>query len=613
MNARLIKETRDLLPIFVCMLPLIIVPQLLWPVAGFGYLALGLACLLMAGSTFGTEFQHRTLSLLLSQPIPRSVIWREKMLVLGAGIVTSLAALLICLAVSSPAMDGQNWLLLAFIPLCAFCGAPFWTLELRQSIGGMVVAVGAPCGMLAMYALVILRLGGNEPAALVPTILCLLLIYCALVYWLGYATFKRLEAVDAPVQELSLPPALEAILVAPLTKISSRFRGPFAALLKKEFRLQQVSFLLAGVFILIAVAGFCFIKRRPDIATGIIGGDICVYALILPLIAGAISVAEERGWEMAEWHLTLPPSALKQWSAKVSATLSISLALGLLLPAALMAGGQAFLGKVAIATALPPPVEILGWVLGQMLMTSVAIYTASFSRNTLRAILSAFAVIIAGVGVCAWVGYHAEKMIESYLLIERNMAQGAQLPSVNTQLRTLVPLLLSGALFFGTLPGPESCLVELPARRRGPGQNCRPASGLMHGAWDNHTGRSTSYWGRNLLRCYSSDVQIVTPAGAEDLGRARCERIWGPIYRAVSSGNGARRRKSILARANSRTSAIFPRAETTTRSSSLRAKTQHLRLLAEIFLGTKTATRPLSCDTPTIRSQPRWRITPSAR
>src|SRR5664279_5306183 len=107
MNARLIKETRDLLPMFAGTLPLIVVPQLIWPPSGFGYLALGVACVVMAGSVFGTEFQHRTLSLLLTQPIPRSVIWRDKMLVLGAGIATSLTVLLCCLAVARPAIEGM--------------------------------------------------------------------------------------------------------------------------------------------------------------------------------------------------------------------------------------------------------------------------------------------------------------------------------------------------------------------------------------------------------------------------------------------------------------------------------------------------------------------------
>jgi len=52
--------------------------------------------------------------------------------------VTSLAVLLVCLAVSGPVIGGQDWLALTLIPLCTFCGAPFWTLLLRHGIGGMV-------------------------------------------------------------------------------------------------------------------------------------------------------------------------------------------------------------------------------------------------------------------------------------------------------------------------------------------------------------------------------------------------------------------------------------------------------------------------------------------
>ncbi|MCX6924384.1 MAG: hypothetical protein NT154_14395, partial [Verrucomicrobia bacterium] len=398
MNARLIKETRDLLPIFVGTLPLIVVPQLIWPPVMFGVFALGVACVMMAGSTFGAEFQHRTISLLLSQPIPRSVIWRDKMLVLGIGMATSLAALLVCLAVSRPVIDGPNWLALVFIPLCAFCGAPLYTLVLRQGIGGMVAAVCAPCGMLAMYALVTQQFSGDEPATLVSAILCLLIIYCALVYRLGFTTFKRLQAMDVPARELGLPSGLEAFLVRPLTKVTSQFRGPFATLLKKEFHLQQVSFLLAGVFVLIAVAGFCLAKSYPEVAAGTVGGDIFIYALLLPLVAGAISVGEERGWGMAEWHLTFPPSAVKQWSAKMVATLLTSLVLGLLLPAAIFLAADPLFSKPGTSTSLPPAMAFLCGVLGQLLLTSVAVYAASFTKNTLQAILAAL-VILALVGL----------------------------------------------------------------------------------------------------------------------------------------------------------------------------------------------------------------------
>jgi hypothetical protein len=383
---------------FAGTLPLIVLPQFIWPPSEFGWLALGVACVVMAGSAFGTEYQHRTITLLLSQPIARSVIWRDKMLVLGAGMVASLGALLLCLAVRRPMIDGQNWLALALIPLCAFCGAPFWTLVLRQGIGGMVATVGFPSGIMAACMLVYVQSGSTNETTMVAAMLSLLLIYCAVVYWLGYAKFKRLQALDAPSRELSLPAGLEDFLTRPLTKLSSRFRGPFATLLKKEFRLQQISFLLAGVCVLIAVVGFCVATRRPDIAAGIVGGDLLLYVLILPLIAGAISVAEERGWGMAEWHLTLPPSALKQWSAKMLAALSTSLVLGLLLPTAIFLAADPLFNKPDVRGSWPPAYAILCWVLGQLLLTSVAVYAASFAKNTLQAILAAFVILAAAGG-----------------------------------------------------------------------------------------------------------------------------------------------------------------------------------------------------------------------
>jgi hypothetical protein len=396
MNTRLIKETRDLLPIFAGSPLLIAVPYLIFHIsdAGLGYAILGLACAVMGGSSFGNEFQHRTLSLLLSQPIARSVIWREKMLVLGAGMLSSLAALLVCLAVRRPAIDGQDWLALVLIPLCAFCGAPFWTLSLRQGIAGIVAAVAVPCSILAVIALITQQLGGDLTDALCAACVMLLLIYCALIYWLGYAKFKRLEAVDGPRRELGLPAGLEAFFVRPLTRIGARFHSPFAALLKKEFRLQQISFLLSVLSVLFAVVAACLIKHYPDLGGGIVAADCAIYVIILPLIAGATSVAEEKGWGIAEWHLTLPPSALTQWSAKMLATLSTSLVLGLLLPVAAFLVGQELFGPPGHRAAFPPVLELLCWPLGSLLLTSIAVYAASISNSTLRAILGAVGIII---------------------------------------------------------------------------------------------------------------------------------------------------------------------------------------------------------------------------
>ena len=105
-------------------------------------------CAVLFRFSFGNEFQHRTLALLLSQPIPRARIWWEKMLVLAGGLMIALAALLGCL-VFYVRMEGARdayWAMLA-IPVCAFCGVPFYTLSSRSGIVGVISACGVPTGI----------------------------------------------------------------------------------------------------------------------------------------------------------------------------------------------------------------------------------------------------------------------------------------------------------------------------------------------------------------------------------------------------------------------------------------------------------------------------------
>ncbi len=444
MKARLIKETRDLLPAFASMLTLIVALCFIWPTPEVCLIVLAVACVVMAGSSFGNELQHRTLSLLLSQPVARSVLWHEKMLVLGAAILASLVALYICLVGGLPLGPDFEMLALLLIPLCAFCGGPYWTLLLRHEIGGMVFAAAAPITLLTVSMFVIEQLPHDGVPPYRSTNIVPLLLYCALVYWRGYARFKRLQVVDGPARDVSLPEGLEARLTRPLTMLSSRFRGPFASLLKKEFRLQQISFLLAGVFFLIAVAGSCLLQYHQDPGSLIVGLDFVIYVLVLPLVAGAVSVAEEKGWDMAEWHLTLPPSALQQWSAKMLAALSTSLVLGLVLPAILLIVGDALFAKGDALNSLPPASQILCWVLGQLLLTSVAVYAASFCNSTIRAILAACAIIALGGVTGAIVAEYGDYVLRSDPMQFRPASVRPQ--HLEYMVKTLIPLLIATSL-----------------------------------------------------------------------------------------------------------------------------------------------------------------------
>jgi hypothetical protein len=113
-----------------------------------------------------------------------------------------------------------------------------------------------------------------------------------------------------------------------------------------------------------------------------------LYVILLPFLIGAMAVAEEKAWGVAHWHLTLPPSARKQWCVKAATALTLTLALGFGLPALMLWVSQPLLGFRAQQQ------EELWMIsatilLAQLLATSVSLYAGGFSSSTLRAILLA--------------------------------------------------------------------------------------------------------------------------------------------------------------------------------------------------------------------------------
>ncbi len=99
MNARIIKETRSVLPVLGVTMLASAAPRLIWSretAGGAGLAFFTLCCLLIGAACFGNEFQWRTMPLLLAQPVPRRRIWNEKMLVLAGALGLGLVFFLLC-------------------------------------------------------------------------------------------------------------------------------------------------------------------------------------------------------------------------------------------------------------------------------------------------------------------------------------------------------------------------------------------------------------------------------------------------------------------------------------------------------------------------------------
>src|SRR5258708_16404653 len=136
---RLRKEVRALfLPwcgvVILCALPLFHISQSLSETSvAFCYIGIPV----LATLSLGYEFQHRTLSLLLTQPVSRMKIWGEKMSVTIVAVVS--ATLIFCYGWRSALQqDPKLWALAGVYLLATVPSATFLPLLAGSTVGGFL-------------------------------------------------------------------------------------------------------------------------------------------------------------------------------------------------------------------------------------------------------------------------------------------------------------------------------------------------------------------------------------------------------------------------------------------------------------------------------------------
>ena len=241
------KEVRALLPIWLGCLLIIAVcataGDALFRNLGrpFGVLTYLAGSIVLGALAIGQEYQHRTLPMLLSQPVSRGRILGVKFVVLAAMLLTLAAAAWRGVFYTS-GETGAVVLLAIFFGLFV---APWLTMWCRNPLGGSVFAVALPgvvvllvqgliAEMLSLAAFVRLMAGISGVAAV-----------------LSWRMFMRLEAIEGRGQDLSLP--MTRADLAP-----GRRGRPLWRLARKELGLQQLSFAVAGVATMGWLAMFLF-------------------------------------------------------------------------------------------------------------------------------------------------------------------------------------------------------------------------------------------------------------------------------------------------------------------------------------------------------------------
>jgi hypothetical protein len=360
------KEIRALLPAWAATLCAVGVAAVSGPRShGLGAVAYVIGSVTLGSQSVGHEYTHRTLTLLLSQPVER-----RRLLLTKLGVTSTLLLTLAAFASLTVLKPDERPLVLGSI-LCGLFLAPLLTMVCRNALAGPVFA-----GAMPMWAPPLSDLVG---AGVVWAVALPLFAVSAVASW---RVFMRLEAIDARGSDLRLPQLPRRTAIADASSGVARSRHPVWLLVKKELHLQQMTFAVAGLWAVIWAAVLALAPFVPGLPEFPLAGVGILYGALLAVLIGSLASAEERQSGTLEWQLLLPMATWKQWAVKVGTTLVLTALLSYAFPLALAAGR----------------VGIMGWHAGAIVMlTTGSLYISSLCRTTVRALMVSGAVLL-GLG-----------------------------------------------------------------------------------------------------------------------------------------------------------------------------------------------------------------------
>jgi hypothetical protein len=295
----------------------------------------------MALVSIGRECSLNTFSQLLSQPVERMRIWQTKLSVLAVAFLLVVGAWRLATIFSFPDYgenttdpDISETVLVAgwLVVVATFSGGLWATLLLRQIAGAFWLTLLVPATLSGFTAAF---LSESQSDSGVIAALCVILgIYSVGGFLFARWLFFRAQDVGWTGGIISLP-EWKFFSTRSETAGEIRNRKPIFTLLKKEFQLQQVS-LMGATGLLVLHIGVIVLRTHHkftrDSAGEILTSIFWILWLVLPVLVGAMSVAEERRLGVMEGQLCLPASRRVQFIIKGLVTLFLGIFLGGVMP-----------------------------------------------------------------------------------------------------------------------------------------------------------------------------------------------------------------------------------------------------------------------------------------
>ena len=406
MNALVKKEIRLLLPSWIVAVLLAMVQAITRPYDFYVASLLFFGLTMMALTTIGRETSLNTFSSLLAQPTERLRIWQTKISVLAGAFLSVFAVWLAAFGIAFfnsnvDANDRENsynlFITISLIATATFTGGLWATLLLRQIAGAFWLTLLVPA-VLAGFTAAFLAENHSDNALI--AVLCVVLgIYSVGGFLFARWLFFRAQDAGWTGGIIALPQW--KFFAAGDATGSARKLKPISTLLKKEFQLQQVSLLGAAGLLVMHIGVIVFRSNHTFVresAGQLLTSIFWMLWLVLPVIIGAMSVAEERRLGVMESQLCLPVSRRVQFVIKGFLALFLGTLLGGVLPMFLEAVTHNMIfkpadhgGESGVLKMLLSIVALSAW------LALVSFFASSLARNFLQAIGYAIATFIASV------------------------------------------------------------------------------------------------------------------------------------------------------------------------------------------------------------------------
>ncbi len=223
-----------------------------------------------------------------------------------------------------------------------------------------------------------------------------LMAYAAVMLWLGWRKLARFQATGAMAGDDLVTAGPDFMPSAVAEWFRSRSSGTVLNLIRKEFRLLRPVWLLTVLMVVgwSGVTAFQVMREREHVKFMPItaGGVGIAGALLLAVLAGCLSLGDERISGRHSWHLTLPVSARVQWLVKFLTALFAGAICAGVVPLLLLAAGKNLLGMSVLVD--KPDYPTL-WFWSMLTITAAAFWCSCATDGTVTAALWVVPVLAA--------------------------------------------------------------------------------------------------------------------------------------------------------------------------------------------------------------------------